>query len=94
MSSAVRDGSGALAPVLHELTRLAGAVESERAARDQALIDALRREVAELRAAVAHLRASAAPLPAALRPVVARALVGATPETGGPLARTGPGSAA
>ncbi|MBO0876986.1 MAG: hypothetical protein J2P19_26725 [Pseudonocardia sp.] len=94
MSSAVRDGSGALAPVLHELTRIAGAVETERAARDQALIDALRSEVAELRAAVAHLRASAAPLPAALRPVVARALVGATTETGGAATRSGPGSAA
>lgn len=94
MTSAVRDGSGALAPVLHELTRIADAVETERAARDQALIDALRKEVAELRAAVAHLRASAAPLPAALRPVVARSLVGATAEVDRAPVRSGPGSAA
>ncbi|WP_028921038.1 hypothetical protein [Pseudonocardia acaciae] len=84
MTSAVRDGSTPLAPVLRELTRIADAVEAERSARDQALIDALRKEVAELRAAVAHLRASAAPLPAALRPVVARSLVDAGHEASDP----------
>lgn len=89
MTSAVRDGSTPLAPVLHELTRIADAVVAERSARDQALIDALRKEVAELRAAVAHLRASQAPLPAALRPVVARSLV-----DGGAPGRSDPGSAA
>lgn len=70
----------AVAPLLHELDRIAGAVESRRAAEDRALIEALTREVAELRAAVAHLRAGAGPLPARLRPAVARAAVTARPD--------------
>jgi len=61
-------------PLLTELERIAGRVETERAATDQALIDELRHEVAQLRAAVAHLRAGATPLPGRLRPVVARAM--------------------
>ncbi|MDT7707521.1 MAG: hypothetical protein QOG20_3128 [Pseudonocardiales bacterium] len=61
-------------PLLTELERISGHVETERAAVDQALIADLRREVAELRAAVAHLRAGATPLPGRLRPVVARAM--------------------
>lgn len=67
--------TSALSPVIHELSRIAGAVESDRAAAVGAEISALRDEVAQLRLAVAHLRASAQPVPAALRPVVARAMV-------------------
>jgi hypothetical protein len=70
-----RDQDGPLAPVLDELSRITGAVESERAAKDRATIDALRREVADLRAAIAHLRASRQPLPSSLRPAVARSLI-------------------
>jgi uncharacterized coiled-coil protein SlyX len=60
MTSAHRgqDGPGPLAPVLQELSRIAGDVESARAAEDRATIEALRKEVAELRAVVARLRAS------------------------------------
>lgn len=61
--------------ILHELDRIAGAVESRRAADDRTTIDALTREVADLRRTVAHLRAGAAPLPAHLRPVLARAVL-------------------
>ncbi len=67
--------AGVLAPVLHELYRLTGDVESRRAAEDRLVIESLTSEVAALRAAVAHLRSGATPLPHALRPVVARALV-------------------
>ena len=63
--------------LLHELERITGRADTERAAADQATIDDLRREVAELRRAVAHLRAAAGPLPPALRPVVARAVLAA-----------------
>jgi type II secretory pathway component PulM len=61
-------------PLLTELERISGRVDTERALADQALIGDLRREIAELRAAVAHLRAGATPLPGRLRPVVARAM--------------------
>ncbi len=61
-------------PLLTELERIAGRVESDRALADQALIAGLREEVVQLRAAVAHLRAGATPLPTRLRPVVARAV--------------------
>jgi len=64
-----------LAPVLHELSRISGSVESRRAAEDRATIEALRREITELRAAVAQLRSSRGPVPEALRPVVARSLL-------------------
>jgi hypothetical protein len=63
-----------LAPVLHELSRIADCVESRRAADDRATIEALRRELAELRAAVAALRSSRGPVPISLQPVVARAM--------------------
>lgn len=63
-----------VSPILHELQRIAGRVDTERAAADQALISELRVEIAQLRSAVAHLRAAATPLPARLRPVVARAM--------------------
>jgi hypothetical protein len=66
----------ALAPVLRELSRISGSVESRRAAEDRATIEALRREITELRAAVARLRASRGPVPEALRPVVARSVLG------------------
>ncbi|GLZ02818.1 hypothetical protein Acsp03_02850 [Actinomadura sp. NBRC 104412] len=75
MTSAQSDQRGPLAPVLEELSRITGAVESDRAARDRATIEALRKEVADLRAAVAHLRVSRRPLPASLRPAVARSLI-------------------
>ena len=65
----------ALAPVLRELSRISGSVESSRAAEDRATIEALRREITELRAAVAQLRASRGPVPEALRPVVARSVL-------------------
>ena len=62
-------------PLLTELERISGRVDTERAAADQALIADLRREITELRAAVAHLRAGATALPGRLRPVVARAMI-------------------
>lgn len=65
-------GEGPLAPVLHELSRITGAVESERAERDRATIEALRREVLELRATVARLRGSRTVLARTTRPVAAR----------------------
>jgi hypothetical protein len=68
-----------VSPLLTELERIAGRVETERAAADQALICELRQEIAQLRAAVAHLRAGTAPLPGRLRPVVARAMTTAEP---------------
>lgn len=68
-------------PLLRELDRIAGSVESRRAAEDRALIDALTHEVAQLQAAVAHLRAAATPLPGHLRPAVARALVAVRQES-------------
>lgn len=61
-------------PLLTELERIAGRVETERAAADQVIIAELHREVADLRAAVAHLRAGGKSLPGRLRPVVARAM--------------------
>ena len=61
-------------PLLTELERISGRVDTERAAADQALIAGLLREIAELRAAVAHLRVGSTPLPSRLRPVVARAM--------------------
>lgn len=61
-------------PLLRELEAIAGRIDSERAATDQALISELRREIAELQAAVAHLRAGSASLPGKLRPAVARAM--------------------
>jgi signal transduction histidine kinase len=66
-----------VAPLLTELERISGRVDTERAAADQALIADLRSEIAELRAAVAHLRAGSAALPARLRPAVARAMTSA-----------------
>jgi hypothetical protein len=75
MTMAHHELRGPLAPVLDELSRIADAVESERAARDRETIEALRKEVADLRAAVAHLRTSGKPLPASLRPAVARSLI-------------------
>jgi hypothetical protein len=63
-----------VSPILDELQRISGHVDTERAAADQALISELRAEIAQLRSAVAHLRASATPLPGRLRPVVARAM--------------------
>lgn len=74
MTSTRREQRSPLAPVLDELSRIADAVESERAAEDRATIEALRREVTELRAAVARLRASNLPVPNALQPVVARSM--------------------
>jgi hypothetical protein len=65
----------ALAPVLHELSRISGSVESHRAAEDRETIEALRREITELRAAVARLRASRGRVPEALRPAVARSVL-------------------
>lgn len=68
--------------ILRELERIAGAVESRRAADDRATIDALTREVADLRATVAHLRAArdgGRPLPGRLRPVLARAVLATGP---------------
>lgn len=65
--TAAAPGEGPLAPVLHELSRITGAVETERAARDRATIESLRREVAELRATVARLRGSRTVLPHAPR---------------------------
>lgn len=74
MDSVSDDRAGSIvAPLLRELDRIAGAVESRRAAEDEARIEALTREVTALRVAVAHLRAAARPLPTHLRPVVARA---------------------
>jgi len=64
-----------LRPLVDELSRLSGAVDSERAAADRAVIEHLRDEVTALRRAVAHLRISHQPIPEALRPVVARAMV-------------------
>jgi polyhydroxyalkanoate synthesis regulator phasin len=58
MASADPGQDGPLAPVLQELSRIAGDVETARAAEDRETIEALRREVAELRATVARLRAS------------------------------------
>jgi hypothetical protein len=75
MRSTRRDQDSQLAPVVHELSRITDAIRSGRSADDQALIDALSKEVTELRAAVAHLRASRGPVPHALRPVVARSAV-------------------
>ncbi|OLT20441.1 hypothetical protein BJF78_35430 [Pseudonocardia sp. CNS-139] len=71
-------------PLLHELRRISGQADTERAAADQALIAELRAEISGLRAAVAHLRAGAGPLPRELRPVVARAMVAADDPDGGP----------
>lgn len=73
-------GPGPLSPVLHELGRIAGAVESARSVADQQIIAALQREVAELRTVVAYLRAGAGPVPTRLRPVVARAVLAAADE--------------
>lgn len=64
-----------LRPLVDELSRLSGAVDSERAAADRAVIEHLRDEVTALRRAVAHLRISHQPVPESLRPVVARAMV-------------------
>jgi hypothetical protein len=75
MTSVQHDQRGPLAPVLDELSRITGEIESDRAAKDRATIEALRKEVADLRAAVAHLRVSRQPLPASLRPAVARSLI-------------------
>jgi hypothetical protein len=67
-------GEHSIGPLLTELERITGRVDTERAAADQALICELRAEIAQLRAAVAHLRAGTAPLPGRLRPAVARAM--------------------
>lgn len=69
MSSAHHQEAGPLSPVMHELSRITGAVESERAERDRATIEALRKEVTELRATVAQLRASRPPAARPPRPV-------------------------
>jgi hypothetical protein len=78
METISHDGADNLIrPLLHELDRIAGAVESRRAAEDRVVIEELTREVSQLRAAVAHLRAAATPLPRRLQRVVARAVVAA-----------------
>jgi hypothetical protein len=66
---------GTLRPLVDELSRITGEVETERAAADRAVIEHLQHEVAALRRAVAHLRISHQPVPESLRPVVARAMV-------------------
>lgn len=93
MQTVPRHGPGGadspVASLLHELERISGRADTERAAADQALIAELRQEVAELRAAVAHLRAGSTALPGRLRPVVARAMIiidaGHGPEGGNPV---------
>ncbi|GAY11491.1 hypothetical protein [Pseudonocardia sp. N23] len=67
-----------LRPVVDELSRLTGDVETVRAAADRETIEHLRDEVVALRRAVAHLRVSHLPVPEPLRPVVARAMVEAS----------------
>jgi hypothetical protein len=83
MATAHPGQDGPLAPVLRELSRIAGDVESTRAAEDRKTIEALRKEVAELRATVAQLRASRHPVPGSPRPSVPRPrpVEGDTPQS-------------
>jgi uncharacterized coiled-coil protein SlyX len=73
MSAAHREPSGPLSPVLDELSRITGEVDTERAARDRDTIEELRREVTALRVTVAQLRGSRHTLTAPVRETVARA---------------------